>query len=341
MSGPVIRTYKSGSIVYFEKDKADDIYVLQSGRIVLTYMSVDGKTEIKEDVKLGEFFGVKSSLGRYPREETAQVVGSASVLVFKMANFELFVAQKTHLILKMMKVFSSQLRQIHGKVREQLGQYGDLKSPSYELMNVAEVFHKAGNFDHARYAYERYIAHYPEGNYAGRAKELLNLAKKSSMFPLNMPELNYEPEKRSFSPNAPTANQGSASKAFKESYDKASQFFDNSKYEEAAVIYKSLIDMKEVKNPEEAKIVERSNFQYGICLSFQSKLDEAYSALSNYVKKFPKGEKVKESIFNLASITEKKGEKDKAVMLYNKVLSLQPEDSLTNEAKEKIASLKG
>ncbi|HNH09334.1 MAG TPA: Crp/Fnr family transcriptional regulator, partial [Leptospiraceae bacterium] len=138
MAGPIIRTYKAGSIVYFEKDKADDIFVLQNGRIILTYLSADGKTEIKEDVKLGEFFGVKSSLGRYPREETAQVLGGATVLVFKMADFELFVAQKTHLILKMMKVFSSQLRQIHHKVREQLGQFGDMKSAAFELMNVAE-----------------------------------------------------------------------------------------------------------------------------------------------------------------------------------------------------------
>ena len=75
MAGPIIRSYKAGSIVYFEKDKADDIYVLQNGRIILSYTSIDTKVEIKEDVKLGEFFGVKSSLGRYPREETAQVVG--------------------------------------------------------------------------------------------------------------------------------------------------------------------------------------------------------------------------------------------------------------------------
>ena len=55
MAGPIIRTYKAGSIVYFEKDRAEDIYVLQNGRVILTYMSVDSKMEIKEDVKLGEF----------------------------------------------------------------------------------------------------------------------------------------------------------------------------------------------------------------------------------------------------------------------------------------------
>ena len=133
MAGPIIRNYKAGSIVYFEKDRAEDIYVLQNGRVILTYMSVDSKMEIKEDVKLGEFFGVKSALGRYPREETAQVIGGASILVFK-----------------------------------------------------------TGNYEHAVYAYNKYLSHYPGGSYANRAQELSRIAAKSSMFPGNMPELVYE-----------------------------------------------------------------------------------------------------------------------------------------------------
>lgn len=113
MAGPIIRNYKGGSIIYFEKDKAEDIYVLRNGRVILTFPAVDTGQEVKEDVRIGEFFGVKSALGKYPREETAQVLGSATVLVFKPNEFEQFVAEKTHLILKMMKVFSSQLRQVH------------------------------------------------------------------------------------------------------------------------------------------------------------------------------------------------------------------------------------
>lgn len=334
-----------------EKDRAEDIYVLQSGRVVLTYTSVDGKAEIREDVKIGEFFGVKSALGRYPREETAQVVGSATVLVFKLPDFESFVAQKTHLIIKMMKVFSSQLRQIHGKVREQLGQFSEARSPSYELMNVAEAYHKMGNFSYAVYAYKKYLEQYPEGNYASRAKELLNIAQRSSMYPINIAPLTYEPEKKSVSPVLSSSSNSNTqqyptveskpNKQLEEMFKKATEFFESGKFQEASVIFKSISEYKEPKNDSEDEMIETSLFQYGICLKENKSLDEAYGIFSNYVKKYPKGIHAKESILNLGFISIERGEKDKAIMLFNKVAILSPEDQLSEQARAKIAELKG
>lgn len=352
MAGPIIRNYKAGSIVYFEKDRAEDIYVLQNGRVILTYMSVDSKMEIKEDVKLGEFFGVKSALGRYPREETAQVIGGASILVFKLADFEVFVANKTHLILKMMKVFSSQLRQIHGKVRENLGQFGDQKSPAFELMNVAEVFHKTGNYEHAIYAYNKYIAHYPSGPYASRAQELAKVAAKGSMFPSNMPELVYEVERRGESPRPATispANPAATSTriqalssdlSISDSITEADDLYDSEEYQSALDAYKPLLTMPPA-SPGDDKLIERAYFSFGMCQLKLQLWDLAYASLSNYVKKYPKGERVKEAIYNLGFISESKGEKDKAIMLYTKVTSLPPSDEFTAKANSEIARLRG
>ena len=60
-SGIMTRVYKSGSIIYFENDKSEYIYILKSGRVWLTYTKIDTGEEIKEDVRQGEFFGVKQS----------------------------------------------------------------------------------------------------------------------------------------------------------------------------------------------------------------------------------------------------------------------------------------
>jgi TolA-binding protein len=338
MPGPIIRSYKAGSIVYFEKDKADDIYVLQSGRIILSYTQVDTKVEVKEDVKLGEFFGVKSALGRYPREETAQVVGGANVLVFKLADFEVFVATKTHLILKMMKVFSSQLRQIHGKVREQLGQYGDQKSPAYELMNVAEVFHKSGNFDHAVYAYQKYLINNPTGNYANRAKDLLASAQKNSMYPMIMSDLVYEPEMKS-APNKPSFNvPPSSSSVINDTFSKSMALFNSNDYQTSVEAFRAISNATPTTELEISN-VEKANFYLAMCQFLLNQLDPSYSSFSTYVKKYPKGEKVKESIHLLGRISEKKGERDKAMMLYKKVLTLLPDDEFTEKAKSDLTRL--
>ena len=64
---PITRNYSAGSIVYFAGDVGEDVYVMQKGRISLISTSLDQKDDIKEDVRKGEFFGVKSALGRYAR----------------------------------------------------------------------------------------------------------------------------------------------------------------------------------------------------------------------------------------------------------------------------------
>jgi len=40
-SSIIPRSYKSGSIIYFENDKSEYIYILKSGRVILTYTKID------------------------------------------------------------------------------------------------------------------------------------------------------------------------------------------------------------------------------------------------------------------------------------------------------------
>lgn len=349
MPGPIIRNYKNGSIVYFEKDKAEDIYVLQKGRVILTFTSVNGN-ELKEDVRLGEFFGVKSALGKYPREETAQIIGDASLLVFKVPEFEKFVANKTHLIIKMLKVFSSQLRQVHRQLREILGQ-GEAKNTAFELMNVAEVFYKNGNFEHAVYAFQKYIEHYPTGTYAIRAKELLDLAQKNSPYPINIPPLVYQPEANTGSKLqemlktpalAPKVEPTSVldPNSIEGILQKAITLMNANQLKEAESLFKSLSQRDDTTTQAEESAVEKANYYIGV-VHFKNKIyEQAFASLSNYVKNYPKGSLLKEAIYHLAQSSEGMGEKAKAKALYSKVAMLSPaDDSMTKTAKTKIGEL--
>ncbi|TGK12877.1 cAMP-binding protein [Leptospira fletcheri] len=350
MAGPIIRNYKGGSIIYFEKDRSEDIYVLRNGRVVLTYTAIDTGYEVKEDVRLGEFFGVKSALGKYPREETAQVVGGATVLVFKLHEFEIFVSEKTHLILKMMKVFSSQLRQVHKKLREILGQ-AEARNPAFELMNVAEVFYKNNNFEHAAYAFGKYLEHYSSGPYAGRAAELLDLAKKGNPYPINMPPLVYEATASprmtqeglqnimKLASEKPSMGSG-VDNSITSLYNRAHTFLNVGKFEDAIGIFKELTGRNDFKYDSEKKLVDNALFQMGVCLLKLNNLDTASNTFSTYIKKHPSGESVKESLFHLAEIAEMQGDRQRAGMLFGKVALLPPErDSLSQKARQKAKEL--
>ncbi len=191
---PITRNYSAGSIVYFAGDVGEDIYVMQKGRISLISTSLDQKDDIKEDVRKGEFFGVKSSLGRYPREETAQVLADSQVLVFKMAEFEQFAQKNTRIVLQMLKVFSSQLRRVHKAVREFLGEHGASEA-SMELVGVGEYYYKAGKTDYALYVFNTYLKNFPGGPLAERVRKLAQCLKEGAPFPLDLADLAEEMQK--------------------------------------------------------------------------------------------------------------------------------------------------
>ncbi len=181
-SGIITRTYKPGSIIYFAGDKSENIYILKSGRVILTSTKLDTGTEVKEDVRIGEFFGVKSSLGKYPREETAQTVGETVVLIFSLAEFERLILKNVDVVRKMLRVFSNQLRRIGKMVRSVMGE-GDILNPDIELFRIGEYYYSAGVFQQAQYAYKKYMEYYPDGEHASQAMQRIKAIDSGEAMP--------------------------------------------------------------------------------------------------------------------------------------------------------------
>jgi TolA-binding protein len=346
---PTYRNYTSGSIVYFQGDKeVGDVFVLQTGRVVLLSTSIDTGEEIKEEVQVGEFFGVKSALGRYPREETAQVIGKTQLIVFTLPEFEKFVLKNTRLIIKMLKVFSKQLRSIHRQIRDIL-KVGATRDPSYELMNVAESFHKTGNIDHAMYAYGKYLEHYPDGNFGARARELLSMSKRGAAYPPGYTTLD-EALKGSGS------GQNQMSSEFEEETPFGGDFdfqFDNKSatdhlnegigYYESGDFAKALESFQNaLKNAggDDQDAISRSTFEKGRCELKLGRLDDASQSFTTYVKNFAEGEFMKEAIYQIGVIAEAKGNRDRARALYIKIATMPPHDAITVEARKRLEKLK-
>ncbi|MCK9170449.1 MAG: Crp/Fnr family transcriptional regulator [Treponema sp.] len=112
---PKAMQYTKGSIVYFAGDKDERIFILQKGILVLTSIDIESNQPVTEQVKNGEFFGVKSALGHFPREETATALADCVAVVLTVMEFEQIFSGNRPVIMKMLRVFSNQLRQIHKK----------------------------------------------------------------------------------------------------------------------------------------------------------------------------------------------------------------------------------
>jgi tetratricopeptide (TPR) repeat protein len=188
VSGIISRSYKAGSIVYFEGDKSEYIYILKSGKVLLTYIRPETGEEIKEDVRNGEFFGVKSSLGRYPREETAQTLTDTMVLQLRLDDFERIVLSNVQLVKKMLRVFSNQLRRVGKAQREILGETSVL-NPEAELFKIGEYYFRNGRADQAIYAYKKYLEYYPNTQFSSMCMQRVKDIQSGNFSSIPDPDL--------------------------------------------------------------------------------------------------------------------------------------------------------
>ena len=138
--------YTKGSIIYFSGDKDERVFILQKGLVILTSTDIETGSPVTEHIREGEFFGVKSAFGHFPREETATVVSDTVTICMTVQEFETLFSSNKQIIMKMLRVFSNQLRLIHKKIESILNSH-DAVSQYAGMELVAKSF-----FDDEEYA---------------------------------------------------------------------------------------------------------------------------------------------------------------------------------------------
>lgn len=154
--------YTKGSIIYFSGDRDERVFILQQGVVILTSTDIESGTAVTEQVKAGEFFGVKSALGRFPREETATVLSDTLVVSMSVLEFEKVFSSNQQVILKMLRVFSSQLRQIHKKTESILNKDMMDANPQSGMISVAQAFYDDEQFRSCCDVCIKFLQRYPD-----------------------------------------------------------------------------------------------------------------------------------------------------------------------------------
>lgn len=175
---PRVVQYTKGSIVYFSGDKDDRIFILQNGVVILTTIDIETKEPLTEQVKKGEFFGVKSALGRFPREETATVITDSTAVVLTIPEFENIVAGNKAVLMKMMRVFSNQLRQSHKKTESILK--NENADQVTGMFTVAKSFYSDQQYTSVVDICTRFLNLYPTSPQIKEVKKMFGDAKLRS-----------------------------------------------------------------------------------------------------------------------------------------------------------------
>jgi TolA-binding protein len=327
---PQVVKYKAKSIIYFEGDISDKIYILQSGKVSLISVDIENGQELREMVKTGEFFGVKSSLGRYPREETADVLADSVVMVFTIPEFENLIYTNPRINMQMLKVFSNQLRRLHKKVRS-LMSIDEQTDAETGLFNIGEYYYKNQKFKPALYAFRRYLTYYPAGIWQGQATDYLIKIEKYPQGGAPAGSLNQKAQTGK-KPSAPEEE----SKDSKLYYDGLG-FFSQEKYEDAINNFRQYISA----NPDGEFMVRAVN-EIGKSFFLLKRYDDCIKHFTGMIQKFPKHPDLPEFLLYLGLSCDAKGDKQRAAGFYKKVITMCEDGSeVKRKAKNALKTLGG
>lgn len=327
--------YKANSVIYFAGDTGDKIYILQSGRTVLRSRDIETGDELVDAVQVGEFFGVRSALGRYPREDDAMVITDSQVLVFTVPEFEQLAARNTRIVIKMLKVFSNQLRRIGQKVRNQLAE-GKSMSPEDGLYSIGQYYLENKLYKQALYVLGKYKKLYPNGQHIGDVNKYLPLAEQYAQ--------QYGQGKGPALVGA-GGGGGGATKPGKAAPAAAGP--EESSYYEAVTLVgqnefaKAMEKLKPVIAAGEASDkYPDALFEVGRCLFGLGQYDKMIKHYQGFLQSYPEFEEKGEVLFLVGQAYEKSGDKDKAKGVYTRLGTMGDVDDTTKrKAKKALTAL--
>lgn len=169
---PKAISYTKGSIIYFEGDIDDRVFILQKGHANITTTDVETRAQTSEQIKQGEFFGVKSAIGHFPREETVMTLDDVVCISMTAQEFEMMFSNNKQLIMKMLRVFSNQLRQIHKKTESVLNNNESFNQMD-GLFGVAKAFYNDEEWQSCEDVCKTYLKLYPSEVTNKELKEML------------------------------------------------------------------------------------------------------------------------------------------------------------------------
>ncbi|MDR1444990.1 MAG: cyclic nucleotide-binding domain-containing protein [Treponema sp.] len=314
---PKIFQFRAGSVIYCKGDPADRVLILQNGMVNLVYQDMENGADMRDMVQQGEFFGVKSALGRYAREENAICLKDSTIMAFSIPEFEQFAAANTRIVMKMLTVFSTQLRQVHRQLTVLL-KTGE-QNPEAGLFSVGEYYFKQKRYTYAKYIFNRYLAYYPSGKNSAAVTARLEAAERASGG-----EGGNQPSSQ------PAASQPAETAAG--AYHNALNLIKDEKYQNAYLAFKQV----EEKYPA-SEWAAKSAFEIGRCLYTLKKFAECIQYYTGMLGRYPQHPNLRETVFFIGRANEHLEKKDRAAAFYKKVLAMPAPEGDKIEAMTKRA----
>ena len=110
------KSYPKGSVILFEDDPGDSLFVIREGRVKVVLVGEDGREVILGVLGVGEHFGELSLIDDQPRSAHVIAMEDATLLVLRREDFRRRVETAPSVAWSLLTEMSRRLRRADGKI---------------------------------------------------------------------------------------------------------------------------------------------------------------------------------------------------------------------------------
>jgi CRP/FNR family transcriptional regulator len=111
-------TYKKGQVIFHQGNRPLGLYCVQSGKVKITKMGVEGKEQIVRLAASGDVIGYRSFLAEETYSATASAIDDSSICFIDREDFKSVLSHNASLSENLIKLLSRELRESEDLVRD-------------------------------------------------------------------------------------------------------------------------------------------------------------------------------------------------------------------------------
>lgn len=110
------REYPRNSVILFEDDPGDALYIVSTGQVKVVLIGEDGREVILSVLGDGDFFGEMSLIDDEPRSAHVIAMKDSQLLVLRRDDFQSRLEENPRIALKLLRVLVQRLRRADEKI---------------------------------------------------------------------------------------------------------------------------------------------------------------------------------------------------------------------------------
>jgi CRP/FNR family cyclic AMP-dependent transcriptional regulator len=110
------REYPKNSVILFEDDPGDALYIVSTGQVKVVLIGEDGREVILSVLGDGDFFGEMALIDDEPRSAHVIAMKDSHLLVLRRDDFQAQIEHQPKIALKLLKVLVTRLRRADEKI---------------------------------------------------------------------------------------------------------------------------------------------------------------------------------------------------------------------------------